>query len=231
MSSKDFGEDVAFLLYLVPVVASILYGIADWISTAKSSTMPTAAYLDVAKSPYLFLISVVAICLAVILEVRSTNSPERNGIVQANISRMQILAVVVLVISFLAAFSAGSYDVGNAFSLFVNGRYALIYAFFLIGISLLLAPKQVLGNLKVASIPDLLGLILLVLSPVLFYLAIRVHLHISESAIGSLIVGIVGFVLLFLGPTFGTKKTAQTSQQKKPASTEVVASKPSENPS
>ena len=64
MSSKDFGEDAAFLLYLVPVVASIIYGIYEWVVTAKTSTMPSTAYLVVAKSPYLFLISIVAICVA-----------------------------------------------------------------------------------------------------------------------------------------------------------------------
>jgi hypothetical protein len=227
MASKDFGEDAAFLLYLVPLVVSIIYGAIDWVSTAKTSTMPPSAYLDVAKSPYLFLVSIVAICLAVILEVRSTSTPDRNGIVQANISRMQILAVVVLIISFLASISAGGYDLPTAFSLFVNGRYALIYSFFLIGISLLLAPKQVLGNLKVASLPDILGLVLLVAAPVLFYAALKVHLRLSESAVGSLIVGIIGFVLLFFEPSLTGKKPSQSSQQKQPTP-EVVASKPPE---
>ena len=225
MASKDFGEDAAFLLYLVPVVVSIIYGAVDWASTAKTSTMPPAAYLDVAKSPYLFLVSLVAICLAVILEVRSTSATDRNGIVQANIFRMQILAVVVLIISFLASISAGGYDLPTAFSLFVNGRYALIYSFFLIGISLLLAPKQVLGNLKVASLPDILGLLLLVAAPVLFYAALKVHLRLSVSAIGSLIVGIIGFVLLFFEPSLTSKKPSQSTSQQKQPNPEVLASK------
>jgi hypothetical protein len=227
MSSKDFGEDVAFLLYLVPIAVSIIYGAVDWAETAKTSTMPPSAYLDVSKSPYLFLVSLVAICLAVILEVRAANTSERSGIVQANITRMQILAVVVLIVSFLASISAGSYDLPTAFSLFVSGRYALIYAFFLIGISLLLAPKQVLGNFKAASLPDIVGMLLVAGAPVLFYLALKVHLRISISAIGSLIVGIVGIVLLLMGPSLFGKKPAQAQTQKQPANPDAVTPKQS----
>jgi len=216
MSSKDFGEDAAFLLYLVPVVASIIYGVYEWVVTAKTSTMPSTAYLVVSKSPYLFLISVVAICLALILEVRSANLPERTGVVQANTTRLQILAVVVLIVSFLAALSTASYDFRTAFSFFVNGRYALIYAFFLIGISLLLSPKQVLGNIRLASIPDVLGLLLIVVSPVLFYGGLKVHLGFTASSIGALLVAIIGFVLLIAGSgLFGKKK-------QKPATTPQV---------
>ena len=218
MSSKDFGEDSAFLLYLVPVVASIIYGAYEWAITAKTSTMPPTAYLVVSKSPYLFLISIVAVCLALILEVRTANANERNGIIQANTTRLQILAVVVLVISFLAALSTASYDFGNAFSFFVNGRYALIYAFFLIGISLLLSPKQVLGNVKMASIPDILGLLLVVVSPVLFYFGLKVHLGFTASAVGSFIVAIIGFVLLVGGSKLFGKKA------QKPATSPQVAS-------
>jgi len=182
MPSKDFGEDASFLLYLLPIVAAIIYGAIAWATTAASSSMPPDAYLIVAKSPYLFLLSLVAICLAIIIEVKYANAPDRNGVVQANTSRLQILAVVVLVLSFLAAVSAGGYNLTTGAILFVDGRYALIYAFFLIGISLLLSPKQVLGNLKLESIPDLFGLLLAVVSPVLLWAGLKVHLSFEASA-------------------------------------------------
>jgi hypothetical protein len=225
LPSKDFGEDAAFLLYLVPVVISIIYGIVQWAITAKTSSMPGSAYLIVSKSPYLFLISLVAICLAIILEVRSAAVPDRSGIVEANTTRLQTLAVVVLVVSLLAGISAGGYDLATGFSYFVAGRYALIYAFFLIGISLLLAPKEVLGNFRIASVPDILGLLLVVGSPILFYLGLKVHLSFTVSTIGGLIVGIIGFVLLFGGGIFTGKKQTPAAPQKQPASSGVVAPK------
>ncbi len=210
MPSKDTGEDVAFLLYLVPVVLGIIYGAYE-IATAATAA---SGYLIVSKSPYLFLISVAAVCFAVIVEVRSTNVPERNGVIQANTSRLQILAVVVLIVSFFGAVGAGGYNLTTGAILFIDGRYAFIYAFFLIGISLLLSPKQVLGNLKVASVPDILGLLLMVAGPVLFWAGLKVHLNFAISAIGGLVVGIIGFVLLFMPNLLTGKKQPQQSQQK-----------------
>lgn len=225
MPSKDFGEDAAFLLYLAPVVISIIYGAVQWAVTAKSSTMPVEAYLIVAKSPYLFLISLAAILLAIMLEVRSTDVADRSGIVEANIRRLQILAVVVLIISFLAALDAGGSNFTESISLFVNGRYPIIYSFFLIGLSLLLAPREVFGNLRVASIPDLLGMLLVVASPVLLYLGTRIHLDFTITAVGSLIVGIIGMVLLFNEKLLTPKKPAQQPQQKQSVSSSVVTPK------
>ena len=225
MPSKDFGEDAAFLLYLAPVVISIIYGAVQWAVTAKSSTMPVEAYLIVAKSPYLFLVSLAAILLAIILEVRSTETADRSGIVEANIRRLQILAVIVLIVSFLAALDAGGFNFIETISLFVNGRYPIIYSFFLIGLSLLLAPREVFGNLRVSSLPDLLGMLLVVGAPVLFYLGIRVHLDFAACAFGSLIVGIIGLVLLLNEKMLAPKKPAQQPQQKQPVSTGVVTPK------
>jgi hypothetical protein len=222
MPSKDFGEDAAFLLYLLPVVASIAYGIYEWAVTSSTSTMPPGAYLIVSKSPYLFLLALISICAAIALELRYSNPPERNKIVEDNTRRLQILAIVVLIVSFLAALSAGGYDLGTGFSFFVNGRYALIYPLFLIGISLLLSPKQVIGNARLASLPEVGGLILLVLAPIIFYGGLKIHLSFAVSFVAGLILGILGLALLISGSRFGVKK--QTPP--KPVTQPAVASPP-----
>ena len=206
MPSKDFGEDVAFFLYLVPIVASIVYGAYEWAITAKTSAMPSTAYLVVSKSPYLFLLSLVAVCGAIVVELAYSDITERNSIVQANTLRLQVLAVIVLIISLAAAISAGGYNLANGISFFVNGRYALIYAFFLIGISLLLAPKQVLGNAKRSSLPEVVGLILLVLSPIIFYGGVKIHLPYSISLGAAVLAAVVGLVLLFAFTNLGARK-------------------------
>jgi hypothetical protein len=208
MSSKDQGEDIAFFLYLVPIAAGIIYGVYEWSSVSHSSTLPLLAYLIVAKSQYLFLLSLVAICLAIILEVRSANFPEREAIVKDNSSRLQILAVVVLIISFAASLSVADYNLINSFSIFVAGRYPIIYAFFLVGISLLLSPRQVLGNAKISSLPDIIGLLILAASPVVFYLGFKAHFSFVASAIAGILAAIIGIFLLAGDVTiFGKKNT------------------------
>jgi hypothetical protein len=207
MSSNDRGEDIAFFLYLIPIVASVIYGVYEWYSIAHTSAMPFLAYAIVAKSQYLFLASLIAVCIAIIVEVRSANIPQREGIVKDNSTRLQILAVIVLIISLAAALSVANYNISNAFSIFIVGRYALIYAFFLVGISLLLSTRQILGNAKVSSLSEIIGLVMLVASPVIFYLGTKAKIPFGASAIAGIIVAVVGIVLLAGGSSIFGKKT------------------------
>jgi hypothetical protein len=212
MPSKDTGEDIAFFLYLVPIFAAIIYGVYEWAITAHTTSMPSTAYLVVGKSPYLFLLSLVAVCAAIVVELNSAAPAERNGIIQSDTTRLQTLAIVVLIISLAAGISAGGYNLTTGVSFFINGRYALIFAFFLIGISILLQPKQVLGNLQVSSIPDVVGLVLLVAAPVLFYAGLKVHLSFTAAAIGALVVAIIGLALLLGGSNLFAKKEPKKAE-------------------
>jgi hypothetical protein len=196
MPSKDSGEDIAFFLYLVPVIGAIAYGIYEWATLAHTSSMPALAYLIVSKSQYLFLISLVAICAAIVIEVRSANVPEREGVIRENSGRLLWLAIAVLIISLAAAISVGNYNLANGFVVFIQGRYPIIYAFFMAGISLLLSPKQILGNARRSSLPEILGMILLVASPVIFYGSLKIKLPFAASAVAAIIVAIIGLVLL-----------------------------------
>ncbi|MGH2639102.1 MAG: hypothetical protein ACRDF4_07475, partial [Rhabdochlamydiaceae bacterium] len=165
-------------------------------------------------------LSVVAICIGVILEVRSGGIPEREGIIQANAFRLQILAIVVLIVSLAAALSVAKFSFVAAFSEFLNGRYALIYAFFLIGISVLLTPRQVFGNARLSSLPEITGLILLAASPAIFYFGLKAHVSFAASALVGVIAAIVGLVLLIGGSSFLAKKRTKpagiTSQRPVP---------------
>ncbi|MDG6996230.1 MAG: hypothetical protein JRN52_09930 [Nitrososphaerota archaeon] len=215
MASKDLGEDLAFFLYLAPIVASIVYGAYEWLQVSRSSAlMPGRAYLIVSKSPYLFLFSVVVICAALLAEVRTSEKTARENIVRSNIRRMQILSIVVLIISFAGAISVGSYDLGNAVSVFVAGRYAIIYAFFLIGTSLLLSYQELLGNLKLGSLPEIVGLILLAASPLVFYVGVKLHLPFAASSVGAIVVAIIGLALLLRNTmTVAAKRSVQKTSE------------------
>lgn len=210
MPSKDAGEDIAFLLYLLPVVAAIVYGAVEWAILPHTSSMPILAYIIVGKSQYLFLLSLISVCVAVIFEVRSVPVSERESIVRANSSRLIWLAVAVIVISLAAAYSAGGYGVGNGISVFVQGRYPLIYAFFLVGISLLLSPKQILGNAKMSALPEILGLVLLVASPLVFYLGLKAKIPFAASAAAGIVVAVIALVILLgLSDRMTRKKPAE----------------------
>jgi hypothetical protein len=191
------GEDVAFLLYLVPIVASVVYGAYEWFQIApNSSSMPTTAYLIVSKSPYLFILSLAAVCVALIIEVRTSAIASRPAIVSANVTRMQMLALVSLFVSLVAGISAAGYgDLVTGFGNFLAGRYVLIYAFFLLGTSILISPNHFLVISNFGAILELIGLILIAISPIIIYAGLKIHLSFSESGILSLVTLIVGLIL------------------------------------
>jgi hypothetical protein len=209
MNSKDLSEDAAFFLYLAPIIAAIVYGAVEWYKVSRTShEMPLLAYLIVAKDPYLFLFSIAAICAAIVIEVRATNYEDRTRVILANTTRMQILGVVVILISFAAALSnAGYADVGTAFGVFLNGRFALIFGFFLLGTSILLAPSQLIGRAGTNMFVELIGLLLIGLSPAVLYGATRIHIPLSASAGAATIVFIVGLYVVISGTKLFTRKS------------------------
>jgi hypothetical protein len=172
--------------------------------------MPGFAYVVVSKSPYLFLGSLAAVCFGFIFELRSTATNDRAAIVSANTTRMQVLAIIVLVISLAAAISSANYDFTNGVSNFLTGRYALIFAFFLLGFSILLSPKQLVGNVKINVAPEFVGLLIMAASPFVLYGAYKLHLGFRAGAIAGLGVLIIGVVILFSGSRVFKKKPASS---------------------
>jgi hypothetical protein len=214
MASRDIAEDVSFLLYLVPLVAGIVYGAYEWAILPHSYDMPGLAYLIVSKSPYLFLISVIAVGVALLFEVRGTPVLERSRIIQSNSTRMQILAISVLVLSYLAAVSVAGYSFGNGAAVFIAGRYPLIFAFGLIIWSFFLNPRQLIGNARMSSFVELVGLLLVGSSPVIVYGGSKLHLGIGLSAVCAIIVGIIGLYLFFNNSKlFSAKQPVKVPQQ------------------
>lgn len=214
MASRDTVEDVSFFLYLVPLVAGIVYGAYEWAIMPHSFAMPGLAYLIVAKSPYLFLLSVIAVGTALLFEVRGTPLLERNQVIQSNSMRMQILAISILILSYLAAVSVANYSFGDGASVFIAGRYPLIFAFGLIIWSFFLNPRQLIGNAKLSSVFELVGLLLIGSSPVIVYVGTKLHLGIGLAAIGAIIVGVIGLYLFFNNSKlFSAKQPVKVSQQ------------------
>ncbi|MHB8566736.1 MAG: hypothetical protein ACYC7D_01640 [Nitrososphaerales archaeon] len=212
MASKETAEDAGFIFYLLPLVASIVYGAYEWYIMPHSTSMPGLAYLIVSKSPYLFLFSIICVCLGLILELRGTMPMNRSLVLLANVSRMQLLAVAVLALSFAAAISVGGYNVGNGASVFIAGRYALIFAFGLIMLSVLIAPRQLFGTARMSSAVEIIGLLLLGAAPVVLYTGVKLHIHFNYAVLAALVTALIGLYLFFNNTKLFTRK--QTVQQK-----------------
>lgn len=196
MNTKELGEDISFFLYLVPVIAGIAYFAYEWYAVQAPSGRFGLAYLVVSKSPYLFVLAIVSVCVAVMIEVRTAEASGREPIIQANSFRLLMLALVVLIASFIGAYASSGNDFGVAATFFVAGREVFIFAFLLIVMSIFLTPREVYGNAKLGSLPEVIGLILLVASPALFYLGLKAHISFTGSSLVGIVAFAVGLALL-----------------------------------
>jgi hypothetical protein len=202
LKNEDIAEDVPFLLYLFPTLASIVYGILEWYVIGggfKSWSMPVNAFITVSKSQYLFLGSISAILIAIYVEVRLSGKERAFKIITDNSRRLEWLALITLVISFAASESVASYspDLSVAAVYFMEGRYALIFSLFLILIAFLIMPATTMEFKEMVRPRELASLAILVISPFVYFLGYRFGYGIPAAGVSILLVALGGSSLYF----------------------------------
>jgi hypothetical protein len=201
MSRNVAGQDASALLYLVPFVASGVYGLVLWARAGLSATLPSTVYLTVTRDPILFALGSFAVMLGLVLDVRSTEPGARTNKVVSLSNTLQSMAIASLVLALISAFYANGFDVAGAADDFIVGRYDLVFPAVLVLLSYLVSAQFKLESLKN---PKTLGIIALLLVPVSIYEIGR-----RQTFLGLL----VAFLLLLVGlaPYVmpGRKKPAQ----------------------
>jgi cbb3-type cytochrome oxidase subunit 3 len=188
MSSRGRNEDLSTLLYLVPFIASGVYGLVLWIQSGISLTLPTSVYLTVTRDPFLFILGTLSVLLGVMVEVNSTELKARRSKLQALSGTLQSMAVASLILVLLAAwYSNGFTDLGDAATDFIIGRYGIVFPAMLVLLSYLISAQFRLASLTGRKA---LGLIAMLLVPVSLY----------EIGRRTLFVGLlIAFILLLAG--------------------------------
>ena len=188
MSSSGRYGDLSAILYLVPFIASGVYGLYAWAQVGLSPVLPSSVYLTVTRDPYLFMVGSVAVMLAIVLDMIDTEPAHRRARLSSLGGTLQSLAVASLVLVVIAAFYANGFlNMGGVAGDFMGGRYGLIFPFVLVLFSYLIT-----AQFKVSALSNrnVLGMIALLLVPASIY-----EIGKREMAVG---VGLA-FVLLLLG--------------------------------
>ncbi len=142
MSARGRSEDVATILYLVPFVGALAYGLVLWAQNGVSFVLPTSVYLTVTRDPYLFVIGSVAIMAGVIVEVNGTDSAARPAKLLSLGGTLQSIAVAALVLVLVCAFyTNGFIDVSGAATDFMVGRYGIVFPAVLVLLSYLITAQ------------------------------------------------------------------------------------------
>jgi hypothetical protein len=190
VSIKARSEDYSTILYLVPFVASVVYGLALWVQTGVSLTLPTSVYLTVTRDPYLFMLGSLAVMLGIVVEVNGTDQGARMAKLASLGKTMQSLAVAALIlVLFFAWYANGFTDLNGMANDFLVGRYGLVFPAVLVLLSYLVSAQIKLASLFTRKA---LALIAILLVPVPLY----------ELGKRSVLAGLVFALLLLVGGLF-----------------------------
>lgn len=167
MSRDGFRDDASVFFYLVPFIASGVYGLFLWVTSGVSATLPTSVYLSVTRDPYIFLVGSFAVLLGAIIEVNSAVPSERGSRLSSVGGTLQTVALSSFVLALLAAWYANGFlDISGMASDFIVGRFSLVFPALLVLLSYLLTAQF---NLKGLRNQRMWGIVFLLLVPVAIY--------------------------------------------------------------
>jgi len=198
LQKAETTENISFILYLVPLISSTIYAISLWTSEGLSLTLPETVYLSVTKDPYLFLISFLAICCAVLIEVFGSSKESRLSRIETNSKQIQILAVISFSAAVLSVWSTigYSFDISRILQILLAGRYALIFPLMLFILAFLLNTSLKFNLLSFNNLMKNASFILMIASPLIFYGLWRIHVPWEGIISITLIILIIGVALI-----------------------------------
>jgi len=203
MSRVGSTDDVSVLLYLVPFIASGVYGIVLWVQAGISVQLPSAVYLTVTRDPIIFAIGTLAVFAGAFLEVNSTERSARREKLSSIGNTLQSIAAASLILVLISAIYANGTDLSGAATDFIVGRYGLVFPVMMVVLSYLITAQFNLGSIRS---PQMIGIIALLLVPVSLYEIGR-----RQTALGL----VISLALLVLGTYLFVRKNSASSKAEK----------------
>lgn len=127
MNSSQNKQDIPFLLFLVPFAASALYAIYLWVGVGLSATLPSAVFLEVTESPYVFFVGFIAVMAGAMMDILWDQPENRRQRLIKESDTLQKIAVVALVLGALSAWYSAGFDPGSAATYLLEGRYVVVF--------------------------------------------------------------------------------------------------------
>ncbi len=152
MNSGKNGQDLPFVLFLVPFAVSAIYAIYLWVQTGLSATLPSSVFLSVTENPYVFLVGFLAVIVGATLDINSAGPADRRAKLIEESSTLQKLAVLALALGLICAWYSAGFDFGTAATNVLTGRYVVVFPALLILFSFLLLPSVTIKSSQVRNI-------------------------------------------------------------------------------
>ena len=185
----DTVEDIAFLLYGIPIIL----GLGHFLLEILSNQIYSESYLIVTRNPFTFILSLISVSIAMILHLQSTSS-NRNTLIAVHARRMRIVAIIIIGLSLIGAVTIADSNT-NTMNLFLTARFPILFTSIMflqssfIQIPFSTSPQEK----KIAS--SLISIILIIISPGVYYLGNILQLPFIINFSIALIFIILGTIL------------------------------------
>ncbi|MEM1993950.1 MAG: hypothetical protein QXW32_00510 [Nitrososphaerales archaeon] len=163
---KDSVEDAAFILYIFPILINGAYGLWSWIAGGADLDVLQKVYLNITREPIIFLAGLLAVCVAVLLDTKYLGSLEDID------RRVTRLAYFCFITALIIAIVSTGFNIASSLTLFLQGRYALIFPALLVLLSLLMRLRGLSLGFSNGVFRGI-SLILLLISPLTLYILWR----------------------------------------------------------
>ena len=187
----DTVEDISFGLYLMPIV--LYLGITGF-DIGVAGLTAQESFLSVTRSPLWLIGSLLSISMGLIFQIRESNEGERAGLIGIHAKRMRIIGLIIVLVSIGEAVAVSDAET-NALGLFITGRFPILFTAVMFLQSAFIQIPFVMKSDDNKFTISIISSVLILASPVAYYLTDMIGLPFIVNLSASLLLVIFGSIL------------------------------------
>ncbi|MCH2380257.1 MAG: hypothetical protein MK228_01900 [Nitrososphaerales archaeon] len=187
----DTVEDISFGLYLMPI--ALYLGITGF-DIGVAGLTAQESFLSVTRNPLWLIGSLLSISMGLIFQIRESNEGERAGLIGIHAKRMRIIGLIIVLVSIGEAVAVSDAET-NALGLFITGRFPILFAAVMFLQSAFIQIPFVMKSDDNKFTISIISSVLILASPVTYYLTDMIGLPFIVNLSASLLLVIFGSIL------------------------------------
>ena len=187
----DTVEDISFGLYLMPIV---LYLGMTGFDIGVAGLTAQESFLSVTRNPLWLIGSLLSISMGLIFQIRESNEGERAGLIGIHAKRMRIIGLIIVLVSIGEAVAVSDAET-NALGLIITGRFPILFAAVMFLQSAFIQIPFVMKSDDNKFTISIISSVLILASPVAYYLTDMIGLPFIVNLSASLLLVIFGSIL------------------------------------
>ena len=187
----DTVEDISFGLYLMPIA---LYLGINGFDIGVAGLTAQESFLSVTRNPLWLIGSLLSISMGLIFQIRESNEGERAGLIGIHAKRMRIIGLIIVLVSIGEAVAVSDAET-NALGLIITGRFPILFAAVMFLQSAFIQIPFVMKSDDNKFTISIISSVLILASPVTYYLTDMIGLPFIVNLSASLLLVIFGSIL------------------------------------